>query len=404
MRQKLLIAGILFFLFSSGAILAEEICPLSGCKRILEEKGLYAELIYTGDWAFNTRGGLKTGSTYLSSLDLTLTVDTQKANLWENGKFFFYGLNGYRQVPLTDELVGDMQGVSNIEVPRTTRLLEAWYEHIFCNGHFSALMGIHDFNSEFAISEYGLLYINGSFGIQSDISLNARPSLYPLAGPAVRFKLTPNETWEFLLGVYDGDPGDPENDEHLPRSILASDQGLLIVGENIFHFGRENLWLPGTFKTGLWFHTGDFDDITDVDDAGDPEKNKGNIGGYFIADQMIYREKDEQGLGIFLQVGGAPDDQNEIDFYIGGGVHYRGLVPGRDEDETGIAVAHASVSNKLVAAGARDEDETVIELTYRSYLKPWFVIQPDIQFILNPGAVEGLVNSVVPFLRFEIHY
>ena len=39
--------------------------------------------------------------------------------------------------------------------------------------------------------------------------------------------------------------------------------------------------------------------------------------------------------------------RNEVDFYVGGGIHYQGIIPTREDDILGLAVAHASISEDL---------------------------------------------------------
>jgi porin len=35
--------------------------------------------------------------------------------------------------------------------------------------------------------------------------------------------------------------------------------------------------------------------------------------------------------------------------------------------------------------------EAVIELMYQAQLKPWWMLQPDLQYVINPGG--GVLNS-----------
>jgi porin len=154
--------------------------------------------------------------------------------------------------------------------------------------------------------------------------------------------------------------------------------------------------LPGTYKVGGWHHSAN---LTDV--AGNP--HSGNYGFYFVADQLIFPEQagSDQGLGLFVQIGKVPDDRNMVDLYVGGGVNYHGLLPGREEDDFGIAVGHASISENMIGPGV-DSAETVIELTYLANLLPWFTIQPDFQYIINPGADPAIKNALVGGVRFGI--
>mgnify|MGYP005814108215 CR=1 FL=1 len=49
-----------------------------------------------------------------------------------------------------------------------------------------------------------------------------------------------------------------------------------------------------------------------------------------------------------------------------------------------------------------DKAETAVELTYRRALTPWLTIQPDLQWILSPGASRELRNALVVGLRVEM--
>lgn len=97
-----------------------------------------------------------------------------------------------------------------------------------------------------------------------------------------------------------------------------------------------------------------------------------------------------------------PDDRNQVDLYIGG-MHYRGLMPSREDDTFGLAVAHASISDDLYAAKEIDSHETAVELTYRAQVFPWLAIQPGVQIIPNPRADSSLDKAVVSLLRFQIN-
>jgi porin len=48
--------------------------------------------------------------------------------------------------------------------------------------------------------------------------------------------------------------------------------------------------------------------------------------------------------------------------------------------------------------------ETAIELTYRMQATPWLALQPDVQYIVNPGTDPSLDNAWVVGLRFELSW
>jgi hypothetical protein len=87
---------------------------------------------------------------------------------------------------------------------------------------------------------------------------------------------------------------------------------------------------------------------------------------YVAIDRALYLEGEgDQGLRGFLQAGTTSGAPNCVSDYLGIGVVYRGLLPGRDEDSLGLGVAHA----RLPETPGRGAAETDIELLYR--VTPW---------------------------------
>jgi porin len=111
----------------------------------------------------------------------------------------------------------------------------------------------------------------------------------------------------------------------------------------------------------------------------------------------------DQGLSGFVRAGGVPQDRNLINFYADGGLVYKGLVPHRSDDKIGIAAAYSRVGNNARGLDADiglfsgntffpvQSSEAVIELMYQAQLKPWWMLQPDLQYVINPGG--GVLNS-----------
>jgi porin len=284
-------------------------------------------------------------------------------------------------------------------------MYELWYEHTFdlYNTDLSMLIGQHDLNSEFIITDYGLLFLQSSFGINNEISNNIPLSNFPVAALGFRIKWEPTESLYLMAEISDGDAGKDESGLHW---TLNSEEGLVTFYELGYHFGDkdESRTMPGTYKFGWWYHTAEFDDVRDVDVSGNPIEHSDNYGIYFIADQMLFPGEGEKGLGAFVQVGGVPKDRNEVDFYIGGGIHYRGLIPSREDDIFGLAVAHASISEDLRDVKKMDRHETAIEATYRVSVFPFLAVQPGLQVVFNPGADSSLDNAIVSILRVQITF
>ncbi len=255
------------------------------------------EAAVTGDVASNMVGGVKQGVVYLGNIDLQLTFDTEKAKLWKGGTFFAYGLNNHGK-PLSG-LVGDLQVTNNIEADANTRLYELWYQQKF--GKFAVTVGQHDLNSEFAVSETALVFLQSSFGFQPDISTNPPVSQFPVATVGVFAKWEVSDRFTIIGAVYDGNPGDEVSNPNSVNVQLKQEEGAMTIAELQYTYKRDSV-IKGTYKLGLWNHT-----ATAVSLSDPTKEYKNDQGFYFIADQLLLAEVNDlqQGLMAFGQVGFA---------------------------------------------------------------------------------------------------
>ena len=363
--------------------------------------------VYTGEIWQNTTGGIRRDVAYLDNLDLTAEIDAEHAWGWDGATFFAYLVGNFAADPLTAEIVGDAQGVSNIDATSALRVLELWYEQNFLDDRLSIKTGLWDLNSEFDVIEAGGLFVNSSHGIGVDFSQAGEngPSIFPVTSLAMRGRVALSDTLSFQMVVLDGVPGDPNH----PRRTtirLGNGDGALIAVEADYEDGA------GTkLALGAWHFTARFDDVFATDAAGDPLRQSGNQGVYMLGERMIYHEPGNpgQGLVVYARLGFADSDVNQFSNYIGAGAVYTGLLPGRVEDQLGLALAIARnggpFKDALRAAGARVFDqEIIIELTYHAQVTPWLALQPDIQYVVDPGAGANgdLDNALVVGLRFEL--
>jgi porin len=127
-------------------------------------------------------------------------------------------------------------------------------------------------------------------------------------------------------------------------------------------------------------------------------------------DQTIWRPnpKGARQLGVFLRLMGAPGDRNLISFAVDGGFTFKAPLPGRDNDTLGLGFGLAHVSDSVAKLNQQQafytgafvpirDNETVIELTYQAQVAGWWVLQPDVQYVINPGG--GLPNPLQPGRR-----
>ena len=234
-------------------------------------------VVYTADVWSNVRGGTRRGSRYLDNLDVTLSVDAERAFGWREATLFAYGLynNGTR---FSEDLVGDTQGISNIETGvRAARLYEAWIEQRFVNDRASLKFGLYDLNSEFDVVESAALFLNPSHGIGPDFSQSGQngPSIFPTTSLALRgdFKVTKN--WLVRAAILDGVSGDPERPKRTAIKFGKGDGALAVAELN---------YLDDSTKAavGYWRYTGRFEDLRALLHADEPVERDGNEGLYML--------------------------------------------------------------------------------------------------------------------------
>lgn len=353
---------------------------------------------YRGDILHNSSGGIRTGSAYLDDAGLMIGAEVGSLFGADDANFFVYLLynNGSS---FSNVYSGDAQGVSNIDAPEATRIYELWYEQSWSD-QYSLRVGLYDLNSEFDSIDSAGLFMNSSHGIGPDYSQSGRagPSIFPVTSMAARFDWAVSESGTLRYALLDGVPGDPNDPS---RTTIRFGKG-----DGVLHALEYNRVLATGARLGMggWLYSANFDRIEGQDINGDPLRDNGNGGLYGFVDMPVL-SADKSGIEMtaFLRYGIANDKLNALDSYIGGGLVMSDLVDSRPDDQLGIAFSSARVGDpfKRATAGVKNS-ETKIELTYSAQINDWLRLQPDIQYVVNPGFDPSLKNALVLGLQFEL--
>jgi porin len=376
---------------------------------------------YTAEVWGNTVGGLKQGAVYTGLLEFGANVDLEKLIGWKGASIHnnWFWLSGR---DASEDLVGSFLTISNIAGFNTLRMDELWFQQNLLDDRISIRLGQIRADTEFVISESGLLFLNATLGFPAFMYTNLPDGgpVYPMGTLGIRLALTPVQWFTFQTAIFEGNKFPQDVNRHGFRYRLNQKFGYFWINEAKFlWFGNEDSsGLPGTFKVGAWFHTAKFAN------PNDGELLDGNYGFYFIVDQMLYRQpgemvaaasgkddtmvsgdkdakkKTDHRLLWFARVGFEPKDQNFIGFYFDTGLTYKGLIPSRDDDTIGIAFKYAqltpSAQRSFSRAGSTPAGaEMALEFTYQAQVTEWLTVQPDIQFIINPGGTQDLNNALV---------
>jgi porin len=388
----------------------------------LIKAGITPSIVYDGDAAANLGGGEKRGGTYASTLHVQFVFDGDKLVGVPGLTGFLDGLWITGGQP--DLFAGDAQGVSNIAAPPALRLYEAWLQYNTPHDRFSFLLGRYDLNTEFYRLRSATLFLNSSFGIGPDFGKSGfgGPSIFPNTSLGIRFAYKPLPNGIVRFAILDGAPIDAEGGSRGPFDphngvLLVAEAAFVIHGSDNdkpfstrFRIGRHSDLPPYDDKIaiGAWYYTASFNDLNA---AAVPSRHQGDGGAYLLLDHLLFESANDpkRRLMSFVQLGIANPLVNRFGFYAGAGLTLSGLVPGRADDEVGVAMAMARNGSHYIegqqSAGLPvTAAETAIELSYLVQATSWSAIQPDFQYVIHPNTDPRLRDAVVAQLRFEIKY
>jgi len=387
----------------------------NGARTSLKDRGIDIQLTYINEVLSVLRGGIDRRASYEGRLDLTVETDLGKLAGWDGfiTHVTVFNIHGSEHNAATN--VGSIADPSNIDAYRTTRLFTAWLQYgdpaynkadPSKSDRFSFRVGQLAADDEFLTSPTAGGLINGTFGwaaIQSANILSGGPA-YPLATPGARIQVRPVDDVAIRAAVFSGDPaghgcngGNPQvcNKNGLTFSFAGGTLAM-VEAELGVNQSKAAKGLPGVYKIGFWHASADYADVRF------PIMRNGNYGVYGVADQTIW-QSGETSLSVFTRAGVVPSNRNTVSFYIDGGLGFKGLIPGRADDTLTFGVAYEKISPDAIAAD-RDallpvirSNEVVFEASYAAQIAPWWVIQPDFQYIVRPGGnVEDPGNLGTP--------
>ncbi len=361
-------------------------------------KTVSAQIGYIGDLLHNTSGGIRNGSAYLQNVDAVFTFDLGRIIGSGGGSLFAYLLWNDAST-FSARYTGDAQGVSNIDAERALRLYELWYEHRLANV-LSLKVGLYDLNSEFDAVESASMFLNGSHGIVPTYSQTGErgPSIFPATSLAGRLEWKAGRSL-VRYALLDAVPGDPEKPSATTVKLSSS--------EGVLHSLEYNREFSGGLRLGLgaFSYSAEFDAIREADAGGNPVRLGGNSGLYGFAEGTPYADAaNRRTASAFIRYGTANGELNPVDRYIGAGLIISGFVPRRPHDQIGISIAMARCGADYRAAANAESHETAFEFTYVLPIADRLQIQPDIQYIVNPGFDRTLRNALVLGVRMELNH
>jgi porin len=425
--------GFLNNISRSGYMLGD----MWGLRTALSQYGISFALEETSEVLGNATGGAQRGAAYDGLTQMIVQLDTKRAFGWYGGTFNVSALQIHGTNLSSNNLLS-LQTASGIEADRATRLWELWYQQKFLDeDRLDVRVGQQSLDQEFMVSQNASYFINTMFGwpMVPSADLPGGGPAYPLSALGVRLRARPVDSLTFLLGVFNGSPvrnnnGDPQMQNPSGTSFPLNG-GVLVIGEVQYSYPSLGTMLYAdqpeplarTYKLGFWYDSESFADqqfdntglsLANPASSGIPQGHHGNFSVYAVADQLVWvdPEESDRTINLFVRALGAPQaDRNLITFSLNAGMTFHEPFLHRDDDTFGIGMGYAKVSGSAAALDQATSfynpgtfvptrgGETYLEVTYQIQVAPWWQVQPDIQYVFNPGG--GIANPNAPTQRVK---
>jgi porin len=369
----------------------------AGLRGRLERMGLSLQLYYQQFLAWKPRGGARReGETgHSGSYDLIARADLEElAGLRE--LVAYLQVKGQYDRQLNREVGAFSDPTDDADFDEDVYVDQLWLEQGVAGGRVRLRAGLLELQTSFDRNAYANSEDRQFMGTALD-----NDPLVPLPNALGAVLVVAPWPWlELAAGVADAD----NLSRHYGFDTLVDDadslSGWLEATLHVELPGPGGA-LPGTLRIG------GFRDGRELAEHGSGDRERGHLGGYLSLDQALWREAGDaaQGLGFFARAARADPDFAASEWFWSAGLEWTGALPGRDRDALGLGIYQLVASPRLREArpGAFHR-ETGVELYARLELLPWLAVTPDVQYIVEPGAVPSAGDAVVVQLRVRMSF
>lgn len=249
---------------------------------------------------------------------------------------------------------GDIQGVINLDAGSRCRPVRISARRAL-GRHLNARLGLIPADHYFDVAESSGLLLNSSFGVEPTWSHNTIAPIYPTEGTGAML------TWHGgsalnRVGVFQGNP------QELDTTFR---EGEVVIDEFAWHALKG---VTATYKLGIWDYRSQ--------NSGQSHLPHSNWGLYLITEQPL--SGDSSNASAFFRLGLSPNAQSAIPLDVQAGLLIPDPLPNRLHDRLSFGVALAKLRG--------GHTETALEATYSMAISKHIWLQPDLQFVLDPGG------------------
>jgi porin len=363
-----------------------------GVRDALRQWGINPKLSYGTDLMASVAGGSRRGQAYAGQLTVEIDTDLEKLASLRGLSFVLSG-NWASGTNLSGD-IGNTFNVAQYFAGDQVRLTDMYLLQSLFDGGIELKAGRFSTSSDFLASPLDVSFVNEAANpILTAVQINV-PGVTddPNATWAGRIVTRPSPALSFSAGAYYSDPGLDQLTANGTEFGVSRDAGYFVIGEAAYLLNVENdaPGLRGRYRLGGYYDSNRYASLSKPG-----HQQTGNFGLYATGEQMVFREGGPgtaQGLSLFGALIYAPTASiNSLPWFGAAGTSYRGLVPGRPSDTAAFALYYGGFSRYLPG----QTYELVLEWTYAIMVGRRLTVQPDVQYVINPGGVSSVGNAVV---------
>jgi porin len=406
-----------------------------GLRDTLARNGLDISASYTSDLAGNPVGGKSPAFTYCDNFTVDLEFQSEPLLGYKGGTLSVIALdrNGNN---LSGNNIGNQFTSQQVYGGTGVIFYGLAYNQRFCDDRFSFKFGRMAAGDDFASSPLYWLYMNnGIDGNPQSLPVNGKFTTYPWSVWGSRLRALVTKETEAMLGVYQVTPQVSQSYMHGFNWDMNPGDGVMVIGQ--YGWAHEFFkpvassvpavtsgagdgksvapaandgktfsvpaseaiphGLPGHYWMGGYYSTWTYPQF------GSTQGQNGAYGLYWHFDQMLYRMSPfkDTGLTAWSAIMLCPQQNTaKVPFQYNGGLVYTGMIPFRPKDISIFGIAYGNFSSNYAQAnqtslGGYATYELVYEFGYRINLTKFMYIQPDAQWIINPGGSGTIPNALV---------
>ena len=372
----------------------------AGFRTELRRRGVTPTASYTTQLMGNPSGGQSQGFTYSGTLQIAINWDLDTL-LHIPGLLFNVGAAWSTGKNLSADYIGNSfvvqsaysapdNGTNNLtlgEMYVQQRLL-----HNALTIAAGRLVPANTFATMPVLNQYVNAGINAHPGALSinDATFTGYPPGVEWGAQAI-YNITPR--LQMAAGVFNTNQSAAAGEQGgLNFALQQGNRGVLSVVQfnYLANHAPGDSGMPGQFTLGGFYDSNRFSRLSQPNTT-----ESGTYSLYGMFQQMVYRAggaSSQQGLTVWGEAALAPESSvNPMPYFVGGGVSYQGLLPGRGSDIASAGIIYGTFSHAI----PRTTAETVLEANYQITVTRWLSVTPDLQYIIRPSGSSAISNAFV---------